>query len=305
MKIITESSNDAFSKTNSQNIFIYLGNKKLKKNNIEYKEIRKLLNTLLSDSVEITKKNGLQDIVSFKSDPDFFINNISNILSVIDNFQNKHLYLKLIYSITHGTSRLIRPLVSNKSEMYMQFPPQGDQNIIIAGISNPPELLKFATYLNSSGCINCFEPSTKNFKLLKEMDLKSCKLNLYNYALYKENVNHITFADDGDGSKLDEFSEINTKKLSIKAVCIDDFFKNQNFDLIKLNINGSEYDALCGAKKTIKKCNPKIMTLLTKENFFKIPKLLLSINENYKFKLKYFDLDNSLNDIILYAYVEV
>ena len=65
-------------------------------------------------------------------------------------------------------------------------------------------------------------------------------------------------------------------------------------NLIKLNINGYELNALKGARTTIIKQKPKLQILLTPENILSIPKLLLSYNPNYTFYLGYYDMCNNL-----------
>lgn len=57
--------------------------------------------------------------------------------------------------------------------------------------------------------------------------------------------------------------------------------------LIKLDINGAEYRALCGARETIREYRPQIAVRLhTKEDYFRLPILLHEIAPNIKLYLR-------------------
>ena len=104
------------------------------------------------------------------------------------------------------------------------------------------------------------------------------------------------FDDKSDKPKISK-----SGSAEISLTTIDMILNGRECDLIKLNINGTELDALEGAKSTIKKYKPKIQVLLEPKNIVAIPKLLLSYNEDYTFYLGYYDKFNNLSNIILYA----
>ncbi len=90
-------------------------------------------------------------------------------------------------------------------------------------------------------------------------------------------------------------------KMEVVATTIDSELRGDKCNLIKLNINGSELEALKGAKKVISKFKPKIQTFLTLENIVEIPKFLIACNDAYNFYFGYYDKCNNLDNIILYA----
>lgn len=65
---------------------------------------------------------------------------------------------------------------------------------------------------------------------------------------------------------------------------------NEKVDFIKLDIEGAEQDALLGAKNTIEKYNPILAICIyhKAEDWYKVPKIVLNINKNYKIYLRHY-----------------
>ena len=79
------------------------------------------------------------------------------------------------------------------------------------------------------------------------------------------------------------------ESLIVTTTTIDQITRNQvePVTMIKLDINGAEYEALRGAEETIKKQRPFIAVKLhTKENLWRIPMLLKRINPNIKLYIR-------------------
>lgn len=81
---------------------------------------------------------------------------------------------------------------------------------------------------------------------------------------------------------------------------------NEIITFIKMDIEGSEFNALKGATKTIKRCNPKlaISGYHRKDDLIQIPQFIKSIqlddsNIQYKFYLRQYTRFNC--DFVLYA----
>jgi hypothetical protein len=92
--------------------------------------------------------------------------------------------------------------------------------------------------------------------------------------------------------------------LKVKGVKIDSFIsenKIKSVQLIKLDIEGAEYEALCGAKNTIKKHKPYLAISIyhKKEHFYQIPIYLKKLNPEYEFKIAFYT--TTFIDTILYA----
>jgi hypothetical protein len=70
---------------------------------------------------------------------------------------------------------------------------------------------------------------------------------------------------------------------------------------IKMDIEGSEYNALIGAADTIKKYKPKLAISIyhKPEDIIEILKLLLNMNQDYKFWIRHYSM--AWFDTVLYA----
>ena len=104
------------------------------------------------------------------------------------------------------------------------------------------------------------------------------------------------FSNEGTmGSKISD-----NGKLQIAVDSIDNVVKDK-VSFIKMDIEGSELEALKGAKNTILKYKPKLAVCVyhKKEDLITIPQYILSLNQNYKLYLRHYG-ENSC-DTVLYA----
>ena len=139
----------------------------------------------------------------------------------------------------------------------------GDTAYLINKLKNPQK-------------IYAFEPDPDNMEILKE----NLKLNNL-----EDKVIPVPFASGakngsfyltkaGGASQVSKEKGLN--KVKVKVVTIDDFVAKNNIkkvDLIKMDIEGAEFDTLKGAVKTLKRDKPDlIITIYHKgEHFFEIP----------------------------------
>ncbi len=108
-----------------------------------------------------------------------------------------------------------------------------------------------------NGLVYTFEPDAINFQRLKQNTITLKNVQLINKAvsyhnagviLYKSNtlnVDHRTYAHDDT-----DFHE------DIESISIDELFKNQSIDFIKMDIQGYEMQALRGMINTLRKNMP-------------------------------------------------
>jgi FkbM family methyltransferase len=121
-----------------------------------------------------------------------------------------------------------------------------------------------ARCVGATGVVHSFEPSLENFKRLQSATRKLANVRLSQAAvgefsgrsrLYlseKLNVDHRTYTTAGDFRRA----------VPIDMVALDDYFKpGHRVDLIKMDIQGYELQALRGAKRVLAD-NPKAKLLL-------------------------------------------
>lgn len=131
--------------------------------------------------------------------------------------------------------------------------------------------------------IYLFEPMIENMKQAKNnlssyQNIEYFECGLSNF----EGV--VSFNDDDASSAIIE--EGNTK---INVNYLDNIIDDR-VDFIKFDIEGAEQDAIDGAKKLIKNHNPVMAICIyhKAEDWYKIPKKILSINSDYKIYLRHY-----------------
>lgn len=90
-------------------------------------------------------------------------------------------------------------------------------------------------------------------------------------------------------------------KQAIPVTTIDSIMNGAPVDIIKMDIEGSEFEALKGAMQTIKTFKPKLAICLyhKAEDFLRIPVLLMKMAPEYKFYIRH--QSRSCTDTILFA----
>lgn len=128
----------------------------------------------------------------------------------------------------------------------------------------------FRTIVGKKGFVHAFEPVPSTFEHLTNNALEYSKCNNYkliNSGLYKfETVKNIYIPDSISGhASLNNHKEAwNAQKIDnivIKLIRLDDYIDKleiNKVDFIKIDIEGSEIDALYGSKNTLQKNKPTL-----------------------------------------------
>lgn len=149
--------------------------------------------------------------------------------------------------------------------------------------------------------IYMFEPDKLNYKVLLDnlINIDNEKINVYNSGLFLESGT-IKFCKNGNSSSF--ISEDGESEISV--VKLDDIIKEHKPTFIKLDIEGSEQDALIGMESIVSNYAPKLAISIyhKPEDLWNIP---LQIHEmNYKYKLYIRHYLNNLNETVCYAIEE-
>jgi FkbM family methyltransferase len=122
--------------------------------------------------------------------------------------------------------------------------------------------------------IIAFEPSENNQKFLKEhIKINNISnIELVPLLIGAKNSDHVNFYETGDVSGIPSIVNLSSLNKSEKVfqiskkhqVCLDYFCKTNNIlpDVIKIDVEGAEFDVLEGASKTIVEKNPIIIISL-------------------------------------------
>lgn len=187
-------------------------------------------------------------------------------------------------------------------------------NVIIeGGVADGSDSANFYKYSNNPELqIYGFEPFIESFNTgTYSQYLAERKMKVFPWALWNENrdllfrkneessvTSHISAECNLNGGNINSF---------VKGITIDTFvedFNIQNINLIKLDIEGAEVEALQGAAKTITKYKPQLAISIyhKKEHLYEIPELLIKLNPKYRFKLGFYS--STFIDTVLYGIPE-
>lgn len=124
--------------------------------------------------------------------------------------------------------------------------------------------------------IYAFEPDGKNFKKLQSKTSQLENTVLFNAAAWSENTLLSFSKKAGRNSRKSDEGE------KVQALALDNVLEEVSF--IKMDVEGSEEEALKGAEKLIKKCKPKLYVCAYHRNSdaFLLPKLIHSFCPEYK-----------------------
>ena len=146
--------------------------------------------------------------------------------------------------------------------------------------------------------IYAFEPDKENIVLCKKAisAFDKCPVELLNAGLWscQETLSFNSYG--GGGSCVAKSGET-----QIPVVALDDIVKNDRVTFIKMDIEGSELEALKGACKTIKRFKPKLAISLyhKPEDIIDIPDYIMDLDCGYRFYIRHYT--NWTVDTVLYA----
>ena len=155
------------------------------------------------------------------------------------------------------------------------------------------------------GKVFAFEPEEKNAGLckanLEEKFRTIQKVSGGGYAIVRsglwnqKDVLHFQSGASG-ASMVSEEGDI-----CINVDCLDNMLNDEPVTFIKMDLEGSEYNALLGAEKTIAKYKPKLAISVyhKPEDIWELPGLILSMNPDYKFWFGHYS--TAAAETVLYA----
>ena len=170
------------------------------------------------------------------------------------------------------------------------------KTIIEGGVSNGQNTYDFSKFPGKDLHIYGFEPSLDALKNGRYYPLlkNNRNIQMFPLALWKYKTTLRLF-DDGTRSKIIEtMQEEKAGNIqNVDAVSIDEFVdekKIQKVDFIKMDIEGSEMEALNGAIKTLSAHRPQLAISIYhgKKHLYEIPLFLDSVLENYIYKLGHY-----------------
>lgn len=208
------------------------------------------------------------------------IEKFKEVYEMLADEKSKETYVNLINFKISGKLNYLIPSFSDKDEVYSDILKLTKNDVIAdLGAYNGDTVAEF---LNATGgCVKkifALEPDRKNFAKLQRNTEKYNFVESFNVAAYSED--RVLFFKKTAGRQ----SKIADKGEEVKAVKIDSLIK-EKISLLKMDIEGSELEAIEGAKETILSRKPKlyICAYHRNEDMFSIPLAIKRIRPDYKF----------------------
>lgn len=148
-----------------------------------------------------------------------------------------------------------------------------------------------------------FEVDDDNIKFIKKTTQKDPRVELIEKAVWSENT-RIFFEDmntDGSGYCIQDVNGYEGTVREVKACSIDTQDCCRDATFIKMDIEGSEWEALHGARETIKRNHPKLAICLYHNDldYIRIIPFIHSLNPDYKLFVRHHS--TNLSETVLYA----
>jgi len=249
-------------------------------------------------TLNFTKIFDLGDIYSNKmfSNHHFFIDDAKK--SVVESLESwKKLYSSmsdtvsrstlediLLYRLSGSVSYMRHFSNREKDQYFESFIPRLKYNFVDAGSYDGYTSKYFINYFDDYESVMIFEPSQKNFKITKESLASYENIKFYNYGLGSEEK-ELRFSEGGSSSKID-----NKGGLVISIKPLDDFCIQSANYFVKMDLEGSELDALKGAKNIIKSGNSVFAVAVyhSINDFINIFEYMNSFGVHYNIHLRHY-----------------
>lgn len=175
--------------------------------------------------------------------------------------------------------------------------PQKEEIFVDGGALDGEDTISFFDWCKSNkGKSYIFEPSLCNQEYIKQLVEDNKNIQYIQEGLWSEDT-ELRFS-----SGIPCCRTVSEKgETMIKVTSIDRALKGEPVTFIKMDIEGSEMQALIGAKETIKRCKPKLAICVyhKMEDIIEIPKYILQLNPDYKLYLRHYSYKST--ETVLYA----
>ncbi len=251
---------------------------------------------VIDSLIELGVKNYMDETIyaKFEIYEPKFTNNLKKIEKVykfLSDEKSKRNYINAIaYVLDNDITHIFDSISDYKQYFHPDVKPEFDDAIVDAGAYSGDTVDEIVKAIGNRCKIYCFEPDKINFSIFKTKYKEFSHIIAENYGLWNENTilyfsgqgnggSHIVFDKDSDAEEKVDNYYINT-------ISLDSYFqdKEKKPNLIKMDIEGAEYNAILGAQNIIKQYKPKLQICIYHkyEHFFEIPLLIKNLVPEYR-----------------------
>ena len=199
--------------------------------------------------------------------------------------KSRQIYMEMLENMKIGRCIDFSLAESNQYIDNDVIPVLSNKEIIVdAGVCRGEEIDK-AIQMNSKVRVYAFEPDKQSMIQLKKKYKNNKNVILCEYALWNEKRS-MSFASNELAPSASRINSNLQEEIAneIIAMPLEEVVK-EKVSLIKMDIEGAEYNALLGAVNTIQMHKPKLAICVYHniEDYVRIPLLIQALNSEYKF----------------------
>lgn len=212
----------------------------------------------------------------------------TTVYNLLADEQSRAVFIDTLNFKVSGKIDYLKRITTPIEEVYKNIiKPTSEEIYIDLGAYNGDTILEFLRYTEGqSQKIIAFEPDPKNFRRLGrslEADWIT-GVECHNLGAWNEEATLYFKGKGGRNSKLDSSGVI-----KVAANSVDNVLAGDRASIIKLDVEGAEYNAIRGCRLTIERYKPKLMVSAyhKNEDLFALPLLINSIRNDYKIYLRH------------------
>ncbi len=169
------------------------------------------------------------------------------------------------------------------------------QTVIEGGVADGYDTVEFIRRQKEGGGVYGFEPNIGDYRRGRYRETLDAdpRVHIFPQGLWSQKK-RLYFKSAGLGSRLTESVPPDPGAWeTVDAVSIDDTVREhriEKVDLIKMDIEGAEIEALKGAQQTLRRHRPQLAICIyhRKEHFWEVPLLLDDLLDNYVYRLGHY-----------------
>ena len=212
-------------------------------------------------------------------------NELAEVYNCLGDEVSRNVFTGIINFRISGNISYLKNITTSKNEVYENIiKPDGNETYVDLGAYNGDTVAEIISASGGKyGKIFAFEPDKRNYKKLVKSVEGMENIFTYNCAAWSCDT-ELIFAD-----KSGRQSAVSITGKPKEARAVDSILCGERADIIKMDVEGAEEEAITGAVKTITQFKPKLMISLYHRNrdIFYLPLMIKRLNPEYRLFIRH------------------
>ncbi len=201
---------------------------------------------------------------------------------------SKRIFSSVIRYRLSGRLSYLLDATSDRAEMYSLIGRKQIERVVDAGAYNGDTAKEAIKYFPDLKKIYAIEADKRNFKkLLKFAEPCDVEIHSINAAVWSECGEGLFIGSANRNSSVTATASYEHKREDISLITVDSIVTDK-IDYVKYDVEGAEYEALCGSYNTIKKSKPALVISLyhRSRDIFFLPRYVYENFKDYRLYLR-------------------